>query len=489
MIHARNRGFTLIELLVVIAIIAILAAILFPVFSKAREKARQAACTSNLKQQVLSVQIWTQENDETLPPDAVSLFGALPAKSVICPTKGKTLANGYVYTGVAGKKLGELDNQENIICTADGKMVPGTIPGATYLPNLVYAKEDVDVSRHGGRFLASMLDGHVELMKGADLVVGGNLLLYSIPLTATPEAVNGVVTINSTQTVTIQTVGGASATWSLQEGSGATLSAATGNSTRFTPTTTGTFHLQAVVGGRPGSLIIIVTPFYLSTLDYSDPNMYPQFTQDGTGAGVGAGGTATGSIQTVDGKQAMVLTVTTPAAGGNQDPRSWANFLQGDTGAIFSSRHVSQTDAFCTAIKQAVAQPAGTVTRFAMCFKVKRLTAGQKFYFAVFGDILPHNSGSSYTFLWQNGNWGQENASNCVLTKQPYIDSQSSGFQWITETVDDKYIFSVTGTGVTWNYVSIRLSFILSSFRPEYGGNASIGTESIAITDVSFKQL
>jgi prepilin-type N-terminal cleavage/methylation domain-containing protein len=62
-----KRGFTLIELLVVIAIIAILAAILFPVFAKAREKARQASCQSNLKQLALGVLMYAQDYDETLP--------------------------------------------------------------------------------------------------------------------------------------------------------------------------------------------------------------------------------------------------------------------------------------------------------------------------------------------------------------------------------------------------------------------------------------
>jgi len=62
-----NRGFTLIELLVVIAIIAILAAILFPVFAQAREKARQASCLSNVKQMTLAVMMYAQDYDETLP--------------------------------------------------------------------------------------------------------------------------------------------------------------------------------------------------------------------------------------------------------------------------------------------------------------------------------------------------------------------------------------------------------------------------------------
>ncbi len=62
-----RRGFTLIELLVVIAIIAILAAILFPVFAKAREKARQASCQSNIKQITLACLMYAQDHDERLP--------------------------------------------------------------------------------------------------------------------------------------------------------------------------------------------------------------------------------------------------------------------------------------------------------------------------------------------------------------------------------------------------------------------------------------
>lgn len=62
-----RRGFTLIELLVVIAIIAILAAILFPVFAKAREKARQSSCLSNVKQISLAILQYAQDYDEALP--------------------------------------------------------------------------------------------------------------------------------------------------------------------------------------------------------------------------------------------------------------------------------------------------------------------------------------------------------------------------------------------------------------------------------------
>lgn len=64
----RTAGFTLIELLVVIAIIAILAAILFPVFAQAREAARKATCQSNLKQLSLAWMMYTQDNDERAVP-------------------------------------------------------------------------------------------------------------------------------------------------------------------------------------------------------------------------------------------------------------------------------------------------------------------------------------------------------------------------------------------------------------------------------------
>jgi prepilin-type N-terminal cleavage/methylation domain-containing protein/prepilin-type processing-associated H-X9-DG protein len=66
----KRRGFTLIELLVVVAIISILAAILFPVFARARENARRASCMSNLKQFGLAMIQYTQDYDERYPPSS-----------------------------------------------------------------------------------------------------------------------------------------------------------------------------------------------------------------------------------------------------------------------------------------------------------------------------------------------------------------------------------------------------------------------------------
>lgn len=81
-IYNRHRAFTLIELLVVIAIIAVLSAILFPVFSRVREKARQAVCMSNLKQISHAILLYSDDYDERFPmhqyPDGNSNFASLP---------------------------------------------------------------------------------------------------------------------------------------------------------------------------------------------------------------------------------------------------------------------------------------------------------------------------------------------------------------------------------------------------------------------------
>jgi prepilin-type N-terminal cleavage/methylation domain-containing protein/prepilin-type processing-associated H-X9-DG protein len=86
--NLRKNAFTLIELLVVIAIIAILAAILFPVFAQAREKARQTACLSNTKQIGTAMMMYIQDYDEQFPRaqycSATVLPGALPSSNTTC---------------------------------------------------------------------------------------------------------------------------------------------------------------------------------------------------------------------------------------------------------------------------------------------------------------------------------------------------------------------------------------------------------------------
>ena len=105
---AANRlrsAFTLIELLVVIAIIAILAAILFPVFAQAREKARQAACISNEKQISLAVLQYVQDYDETFPMSEdgnTTGPGSRPWADAVQPY----IKNGDQYSGVSYGKGG-----------------------------------------------------------------------------------------------------------------------------------------------------------------------------------------------------------------------------------------------------------------------------------------------------------------------------------------------------------------------------------------------
>jgi len=137
----KKQGFTLIELLVVIAIIAILAAILFPVFARAREKARQSACLSNCEQLGLAVMQYVQDYDGCYPDSSAA---------------GLLYSNGYqggahitewairiwsdgTQTTAAGmaKTLGPyIKNQQMFVCPSDPKVdrwIPGNQRGSYYM--------------------------------------------------------------------------------------------------------------------------------------------------------------------------------------------------------------------------------------------------------------------------------------------------------------------------------------------------------------------
>ncbi len=86
MMMRRRKGFTLVELLVVIAIIGILAAMVFPVFARARESARKAVCLSNVKNIALAIQMYLADNNDTLPPEehrqeVIEFFNSIPGNS------------------------------------------------------------------------------------------------------------------------------------------------------------------------------------------------------------------------------------------------------------------------------------------------------------------------------------------------------------------------------------------------------------------------
>ena len=166
-VSSRLTGFTLIELLVVVAIIALLAAILFPVFAAAREKARQTACMNNQRQIVMGVQVYAQDNNATLPTgNNIWSVISMPAGALICPTLGKKILNGYVYNmGVSGAAIGQLNPPTAIPICADG--LTSTTPGN--LPNCAYSANEYD-ARHNGMAIASFLDGHVAPTKVGDLV-------------------------------------------------------------------------------------------------------------------------------------------------------------------------------------------------------------------------------------------------------------------------------------------------------------------------------
>jgi len=201
----RKKGFTLIELLVVIAIIAILAAILFPVFAKAREKARQTSCASNLKQIALGALMYAQDYDEFLciaqplagPPvlffDSVLQPYVKNTQIFKCPSKtSPTLAygmavheaGGYYYGSYEARSLGAIANPASCIYVGDNDTYTRAT-GALYsenwwtYPPSVYGTLFLNSKRHnkGGNY--AFVDGHVKWY--GQQAVSSNAALWDAP--------------------------------------------------------------------------------------------------------------------------------------------------------------------------------------------------------------------------------------------------------------------------------------------------------------------
>jgi prepilin-type N-terminal cleavage/methylation domain-containing protein/prepilin-type processing-associated H-X9-DG protein len=193
-----RRGFTLIELLVVIAIIAILAAILFPVFARAREKARQASCQSNEKQLALGFLMYVQDYDESFPPSWSATGGRFPQAydhwpALIypyikntdlfdCPTSpdkaSRNIVSGGSYDGNYGfnydgltyainHQLASLPQPASVYLVFDSGDIAVCSGGNTWAQLM----EDLDLdwdskmegpNRHNGQVNTSFVDGHVK---------------------------------------------------------------------------------------------------------------------------------------------------------------------------------------------------------------------------------------------------------------------------------------------------------------------------------------
>jgi prepilin-type N-terminal cleavage/methylation domain-containing protein len=179
----RSQGFTLIELLVVIAIIAILAAILFPVFAKAREKARQTACLSNQRQIAMATLMWSQDNNEALPTAAAFWSAlALSGKVTQCLSAGTNIANayGFNYT-LSGQTVQQCGDPTTTFLTADANTTSDGASGMVAHPvaNVIYDTMGGDfAARHASgtspAVIASFIDGHVQLVAPSTLTFGDN---------------------------------------------------------------------------------------------------------------------------------------------------------------------------------------------------------------------------------------------------------------------------------------------------------------------------
>jgi prepilin-type N-terminal cleavage/methylation domain-containing protein len=163
------KGFTLIELLVVISIIAILAAILFPVIARAREKAHTTTCVNNQRQISATLLMHAQDHEETFIsissgvwPSSLGNYSETALYN--CPTYTGTGTGGAPEYGfnmtLGSKSIGEVQDPSSMLMTADLLPIQATNPSYTFIdPNT-----DLD-ARHSNSLVFSCVDGHVDMVQ------------------------------------------------------------------------------------------------------------------------------------------------------------------------------------------------------------------------------------------------------------------------------------------------------------------------------------
>jgi len=184
----RKSGFTLIELLVVIAIIAILAAILFPVFARARENARRSSCQSNEKQIALGFKQYTSDYDEKYPvadatwPTAINVY-TKSVQILRCPSASSGGASDidYLYNSNLGAK------RESVI-QASALTVLNAEKDRANAVNFATAPSAPTRHFEGSNY--AFVDGHVKWLKTVPSAtdVTGTVSTFGVPLSAAASA-------------------------------------------------------------------------------------------------------------------------------------------------------------------------------------------------------------------------------------------------------------------------------------------------------------